>query len=399
MKDKKEVKIGCFGNMNNNMFSLVRYLRDSGYDAELILYKGEYNHFFPECDTYTKDFKSYTHESDFTYFMTDLYFSKPSEIESAVAKYDVIIGCGQLPAYMEKINRKVDMFIPFGGDLFEWPFGLSSFFSKRLNKEIIRKFFRFLYRGKLMKKGIRNARYVICELMNDKYEHKIKPLFKNQNRLVATIPFIYIDQYNSQEAENYALTSSLYNELSLIRDQHDLLIIQHTQQNWFYKNNNILIEGFSKFLLENKGVKACLVLFEYGADVDKSKKLIEKLNVGDKIRWMPKSFRKDIMLCLKFADFSVGEFGYSYYSYGVVFESLAMGVPFIHYRNDALYKHIHADMYPMINANSAEELKDIFTDWRKRPEYYEAIGKAGTEWYMQNGVRKPVETIIKHILN
>jgi hypothetical protein len=33
------VKIGFFGNMNNMGFCLVRYLRDLGYDAELMLFE------------------------------------------------------------------------------------------------------------------------------------------------------------------------------------------------------------------------------------------------------------------------------------------------------------------------------------------------------------------------
>lgn len=36
--DKQNVKIACITNMNNNMFCLVRYLRDMGYDAHLFLF-------------------------------------------------------------------------------------------------------------------------------------------------------------------------------------------------------------------------------------------------------------------------------------------------------------------------------------------------------------------------
>ena len=45
------MKIGIIGNMNNSYFSLARYLRDEGYDCELLIFTDEPEHFDPSCDT------------------------------------------------------------------------------------------------------------------------------------------------------------------------------------------------------------------------------------------------------------------------------------------------------------------------------------------------------------
>ena len=50
------MKIGLIGNMNNNNFALMRYFRDLGADAHLLLYsndgQGTLSHFKPESDTW-----------------------------------------------------------------------------------------------------------------------------------------------------------------------------------------------------------------------------------------------------------------------------------------------------------------------------------------------------------
>ena len=50
------MKIGIIGNMNNGNFSLMRYFRDLGFDAYLLLYsndgKGNSKHFRPESDSW-----------------------------------------------------------------------------------------------------------------------------------------------------------------------------------------------------------------------------------------------------------------------------------------------------------------------------------------------------------
>ena len=51
-------------------------------------------------------------------------------------------------------------------------------------------------------------------------------------------------------------------------------------------SNDIAIKGFAKFLKNQKRYhKPCLVLFEYGLDIEYSKKLIKELNIQDYVVW------------------------------------------------------------------------------------------------------------------
>ena len=52
----EKLKIGILGNMNNNGFSLLRYFRDLGLDADLLLFQddqtGHSSHFSIKADTW-----------------------------------------------------------------------------------------------------------------------------------------------------------------------------------------------------------------------------------------------------------------------------------------------------------------------------------------------------------
>ena len=45
------------------------------------------------------------------------------------------------------------------------------------------------------------------------------------------------------------------------------------------------------------------------------------------------------MVGISLSDLVAGEFNNSWFTYGVVFEAMAMGKPIIHHRNDSIYKN------------------------------------------------------------
>ena len=63
------MKLGLIGNMNNNNFAMMRYFRDLGADAHLLLYsndgKDSLNHFTPEADTWEiEQWTPFIHQTD-----------------------------------------------------------------------------------------------------------------------------------------------------------------------------------------------------------------------------------------------------------------------------------------------------------------------------------------------
>ncbi|RLF33654.1 MAG: hypothetical protein DRM98_01910, partial [Thermoplasmata archaeon] len=100
------------------MFSLVRYLRDFGIDAELLLYDKELNHFLPDCDTLNNSkiiswIKKLSWGSPQSFFLTS-----SKKIKQDLESYNIIIGCGLLPAFLERARLKFHIFAPYGSDLY-----------------------------------------------------------------------------------------------------------------------------------------------------------------------------------------------------------------------------------------------------------------------------------------
>ena len=61
---------------------------------------------------------------------------------------------------------------------------------------------------------------------------------------------------------------------------------------------------------------------------------VHELGVEQQVYWFPLMPRREIMVGLSLADLSTGEFGFPNSGGGTVYESLAMGKPMLHYRDD-----------------------------------------------------------------
>jgi hypothetical protein len=108
------MKIGLFGNMNNSMFSLLRYLKDLGYQCELHLLN-ELDQFDPYTDAYDDSFKLYTQNLD--WLNNGHWKASTKEIKKTVSKFDITIGTDLIPSLFEKAGLRLDIMLPHGGDI------------------------------------------------------------------------------------------------------------------------------------------------------------------------------------------------------------------------------------------------------------------------------------------
>ena len=97
------------------------------------------------------------------------------------------------------------------------------------------------------------------------------------------------------------------------------------------KHNNWLIESFAVVKTKFINKKLLLILFEYGKDVESSKKLCKKLNIEDSVHWFPTMERKDILCLINKVDVVASEFytGEGIMWGGTGWETLIMGKPLI----------------------------------------------------------------------
>ncbi len=379
--------------MNNNMFAIVRHLRHAGYNAELIL-ANEFAHFKPEADTFEKIDHSYIKEFDF--FKSDLLFTDKRLVHSYFSQYNFIIACGYSIAYLTFSKVKIDVVLPYGSDLYDLPFfepnDLLNTYSNTQRSAL----------AKYQKQGLEEAEVVVFDYTNDEFEKIIDKFNFKGTRYKLPYPFIFTHEFNFDNSEKLQSKGKFSDRMRQIKKDFDFIVFNHIRQSWknpldiwSYKGNEKVFGAFKQFLnaIDNK---ACLIVFEYGTDIEESKSLVKELGIEKNVIWFPVSERKEILSMISFADVGIGEIGnYSWFSYGAIFEFLCMKKPVIHYRKDSLYVGKVHSLYPMYSAATQEDvlkaLKDCFNDRSNA----DSIAKNSYSWFMTYGIEKPLDALTK----
>ena len=111
------MKIALIGNMNNNFYSFFRYFKDLKFDVELLIFKNEPKIFNLKNDEPNKvnriKVKQLSWGDRF-----DLIKTSKKKIYNDLKKYDVLIGCGLSPAFCYKAGLILDIFVPYGADIY-----------------------------------------------------------------------------------------------------------------------------------------------------------------------------------------------------------------------------------------------------------------------------------------
>lgn len=394
------MKIACIGNMNNALFCLTRYLRDSGYDAHLFSLEGEPEHFSPEADSYNDQYKSYTQKLTWSKKPSILYHTSKRQILSDISGFDFFIACDISIAYLAKAGIKTNLFIPYGSDIHTIPY-------LKVFEHPWRKWHKMYALKYYQRKAINNSGVISLETSNPDFEKQfVDPLKIDHKRIFTTCPFIYYPQYENGEMKDYAPKSPLYTKFQKIREAHDIVVFHHCRQEWradgrmevqkhvWTKGNDVLIRGFAEFVTNNPSVKPALIMFEYGSQVESSKNLVKELGISGNVFWFPKSYRKDIMLGIQQSDLGVGELGLSWYTYGTILEYMALGIPVVHKRDDTLYAAAGKELYPMIHAQSPYEIQAALECAKNEPKKCIQIGTIANEWFKKNLIEKPLNQYI-----
>ncbi len=388
-----KMKIGIVGNMNNSYFSLARYLRDEGFECELLIFKNEPEHFDPSFDTFSNNYKSYCKNlswGDPANFLTQDF----SIVKKDLEPYNFLIGNGPAPGYAARVGRKLDIFMPYGYDLYSLPFYRMVHPLRLLS---------YLKLSHFQKQGIKESRYVLFDRTNKEFEIFFEKLHLNGKRIISPAPMLYHKDYENGTA---AIAHPVLDKVKKLRQENEVLIVQHTRQvwkkasdKWSYKGNDLLIKGYAKFLQQYPALKAKLILFEYGENVEDTKKLIEQLQLNDAIVWMPMMPRNKLMEVLHLGDLIIGELHHSWLSYGVALEALCAGKPLMHKRIDEEFNKDYSELYPMIYADSEETVFEGLKKTVNNKAEIQSIGDGGKEWFYKYCVEKPINEIGKIIQN
>jgi len=398
------LSVAVVGNMNNNGFSLLRYFCDLGVDARLYPFANDgqnFDLFVYSADTWRpENWSGRIHMLDFVNNARSLYprpFNLGSRhisraIQGISDGHDLVVGSGIAPALFAKAGRRLDAFFPYatGVELVEHLPFVAAMNRSALKRPLYR------YARDLQVRGILEARYCFNAEMSLS-KTALDSIGRSFDRL--SIPMVY----NGEVANDALVPRELVSRARHIR-AHELVIFCHSRHLWvqdpalsadqfssFTKNSDWLLRGFARFVRE-RATDALLCLVEYGPDVDASKELVRTLGIADRVMWLPKMKRREIMYLLDHVDIGVGEF---HVDPGIIWggtgwEILAAGKPLLqafNFTHDGYQSEFGHVPPPVQDAKSAEAIAERLTDLHLNPQKRMEIGAASVEWFnLHNGI-------------
>lgn len=365
------MRVALIGNMNNNFFSLMRYLRDAGVDAELLLFADEINHFLPENDTWDiEKWRHFIKQTKISGGALGQYFKmSATDIRKEFEGYDYYIGCGFTPAYFYKAGMKLDLFTPYCVGI-EYTYRITKTKAVHYLKEKIEAYYQV--------KGLKHNTKVVGTIDEESKIKAEKIGVKTQS-----LPLLMIYNKEQAKADDELLSATIQKF-----KQHYPVVFSHVShfpegsRTWEIKRNDILIKGFAEFVKQTEA-NPLLVLFSYGEAVEASKTLIKELGIEDKVMWLPVMSRKKIMLLLEHVDFGGGEFGGPVWG-GTGWEFMAKGVPFFQYVDmpDRVFEaNTGMKMPAFFNTNDAAKIAGLLQTYTADKAMLAAKGQQLQAWF------------------
>ncbi|GEM_PF-1847393 len=370
------MKVAFVNNMNNNFFSIVRYLRDRGIDAHLFIFDKIYDGFFPEADTFEEvSSLNYIHlisQISFRDFFNPFSIKVSraiKKLKKELSEFDLVFVCGMV-AFFERAGIKTDVFIPYGGDVYQ----LTDLFNYS-----IKKYFPYSsmmrYIEKYQRQAIQKTRAIISFASQDL---KIRDAILNMGR--QWIDWSMPMSYPVMSPDNVEQWSFL--------KKHDFVVFSHMRHTWKtgtdYNGNDRAIRGYAQFIKnESRYNNPIFVLFEYGCDVTASKELVKELDIEKYVCWVPAMQRKHIYAGLKRANVVLGIFNEKVISIGgVTYEAFSCELPVIGCAKLQQTEDVH-DL-PLIHAFEVSEIAAALTEYQKNPGKFKHIGIQSKQWFDRN---------------
>jgi glycosyltransferase involved in cell wall biosynthesis len=418
------MKIGLVGNMNNNNFAILRYFRDLGVDANLLLYsndgQGVLDHFAPGADTWEiARWAPFIHQTnipnsvivaqDFPYANIIAIRSKlrrlaglqpcaqrvvtPAEISQTYAGYDRLVASGSTPAALARVGRWLDVFYPYGIGV---EFLASSDFSRKLERSIFRKKVYNKMR-ELQLKGL----YGVGTIINTDPAVTGEVLERyGLPSLSQSIPMVYNREKIPEDPQTLKLR-----EIHSVICSSNFTILHHARLMWTRKrsdprhkidveskNSHWLINAFAELCRLRPSVRSRLLIVEYGPDITETKQLVEQLGISGRVTWLPKMSRKELVWILKRVSVGVGEF-YSARSLiwgGTGWEALAYGKPLLQafrFVKGEFERFYGCPPPPMLAVESESDILKQLLFACDYPKAVEELGFGGEKWFNSyNGI-------------
>lgn len=163
--------------------------------------------------------------------------------------------------------------------------------------------------------------------------------------------------------------------------KNNFLIFHPTRADWKNKGNDILIEGFAKFVKNNPS--AILMIIEHGKNLSKdmirNRELIDELKITNNVKFIEGPLNTtDLALYYNYADiiadqFKLGEGG------AIYLEAMACKKPVLINLDQSEQKKVFKEPPPIVSAKNANEINECL-ELLKDPDTRKNIGEKSHEW-------------------
>jgi glycosyltransferase involved in cell wall biosynthesis len=156
-------------------------------------------------------------------------------------------------------------------------------------------------------------------------------------------------------------------------------------ENSWFKRNDILIRALGRLFANRPGLKAVVVFFEWGQEVQESKELIAECGFANRVRWDPIASKPVMREYYNAADIVFDQFNDGIGTFGtVVPEALASGKPVLLNYRKSLHYWCFPELPPALNTATAEAIETEVTQLLDNETYRRDVGRRGRDWFMRN---------------
>ena len=357
---------------------MMRYLREFGLDAHLLMYNKEAAHFHPTHDTWEwGKWAAYVRKLSFSNGGLDSLLANRASLLRQLEGFDFYIGNGIAPVLFKRMGRTLDLFIPYAEGVefiiehhFRW-MHLKSSASSFLKKY-------------LMESSLRSS---VKAIVTANLHPHSRNTYKKLGLSPINIPILGL--YVEPAPDVVSFPARVRHSINRMRSS-SLVVLSHVSHFWknlpvphfmggVGKRNNWLVQGFAEYVKAVSNSDAVLCLFEYGRDVAQTRSLVEELKIEKQVVWFPKMSRREIMCLLPYADVGGSEFAGMYWG-GCGWEFLASGVPMFHQLSDPdQYESTEMPLPPFFNVRSPTEICQVLLENDR--ESLRDTGGACKKWF------------------
>jgi glycosyltransferase involved in cell wall biosynthesis len=162
------------------------------------------------------------------------------------------------------------------------------------------------------------------------------------------------------------------------RDGFDFMMLCPSRHDWHVKGLDRLLHAFAEFVRSQRP-KAVLFFFDWGQEVDRSKRLAQELGIEANVRWSQPLPKLRLIDAYRAADivldqFLIGTFG------AVAPEAMACARPVVMAFDPGLHTWCFPVLPPIVDARTSEQIYAELSRLAGDEQARIALGQAGREW-------------------